>query len=253
MKIDLSGKTALVTGSAGELGRVISMTLAECGADVVLHYMSKKERALEVQKQIKKLRRRVWIVQADLGQPDGVNSMRAQLRKDGISPDILVNNAVSQYPWKPLLKQAPEDYESQFRTCVMQNVLMAQAFAPLMIKKKWGRIIAISTECAMQCLPTQSAYVAGKRGTDGVLRVLAREIGKHGVTVNQVAPGWTISERDRLSGRRRWPAYERNVPLNRRGEDREIAQAVAFLASDLASFITGAWLPVCGGNVMPTI
>ncbi|MDD5263093.1 MAG: SDR family oxidoreductase [Methylacidiphilales bacterium] len=130
---------------------------------------------------------------------------------------------------------------------------MAQAFAPSMIKKKWGRIIAISTECAMQCLPTQSAYVAGKRGSDGVLRVLAREIGKHGVTVNQVAPGWTISERDRLSGTERQKAYERNVPLNRRGEDREIAQAVAFLASDLASFITGAWLPVCGGNVMPAI
>ncbi|MDD5261887.1 MAG: SDR family oxidoreductase [Methylacidiphilales bacterium] len=253
MKIDLSGKTALVTGSAGELGRVISLTLAECGADVVLHYMSKKERALEVQKKIRKLRRRAWIVQADLGQPDGVKSLHAQLKKAGVFPDILVNNAVSQYPWKPVLKQSPEDYESQFRTCVMQNVLMAQAFAPSMIKKKWGRIIAISTECAMQCLPTQSAYVAGKRGSDGVLRVLAREIGKHGVTVNQVAPGWTISERDRLSGTERQKAYERNVPLNRRGEDREIAQAVAFLASDLASFITGAWLPVCGGNVMPAI
>ena len=88
---------------------------------------------------------------------------------------------------------------------------------------------------------------------DGLLRVLAREIGKHQITVNQVAPGWTISEQDRVNGTERRPEYEANVPLQRRGTDQEVANVVAFLASDLASFITGAYVPVCGGNVMPTI
>jgi 3-oxoacyl-[acyl-carrier protein] reductase len=88
---------------------------------------------------------------------------------------------------------------------------------------------------------------------DGLLRVLAKEIGMHGITVNQVAPGWTISERDRVAGTEHDEGYERNVPLRRRGTDLEIANVVTFLASDLASFITGLYLPVCGGNVMPCV
>jgi len=113
-------------------------------------------------------------------------------------------------------------------------------------------VIGINTECTMQMFESQSAYVAGKRGMDGVLRVLAREIGRHGVTVNQVAPGWTLSERDREH-----PAqdagYCQNVPLRRRGTDQEVANVVAFLASNLSSFVHGAFVPVCGGNVMPTV
>ena len=86
---------------------------------------------------------------------------------------------------------------------------------------------------------------------DGVLRVLAREVGEHAIPVNQVAPGYTISENRPNSESTKW--YRDQVPLRRRGTDQEIANVVAFLASDLASFITGAYIPVCGGNVMPTI
>src|SRR5499427_5531264 len=149
--------------------------------------------------------------------------------------------------------QRMADYESQFRASVLQNVLIAQAFVPEMIRHRYGRFIAISTECVMQHLPGQSAYVAGKRGMDGVLRVLAKEIGPYQITVNQVAPGWTITEEVRRAGTQRQDAYEAAVPLKRRGEDQEIANVVAFLASDLASYITGAYIPVCGGNVMPAI
>jgi 3-oxoacyl-[acyl-carrier protein] reductase len=122
-----------------------------------------------------------------------------------------------------------------------------------MVRNHYGRFIAISTECVMQSLPGQSAYVAGKRGMDGILRVLAREIGPYQITVNQVAPGWTVTERVRDEGTARQEAYEATVPLKRRGEDQEVAHVVAFLASDLASYITGAYIPVCGGHVMPTI
>jgi len=253
IKIDLSGKIALVTGASGELGRVIATVLAQGGADVAIHYFRNRERADRLALEIKKLDRRACVVSADLGEAASVRSMQKEVEKELGAPDIIVNNAVSQYVWKPVLEQAIEDYESQFQTCVLQNVLMTQTFVPAMIRKKWGRVIAINTECAMQNFPTQSAYVAGKRGMDGILRVLAREIGPHGITVNQVAPGWTISERDRLNGTEQQPDYDKNVPLRRRGEDIEIAHAVAFLASDLASFITGTYLPVCGGNIMPTI
>ena len=253
MVIDLSGKIALITGASGQLGRVIARTLAQCGADIVVHYGGNAEGAQKVLSDIKSTGRRAMAVQADITKLDSIMLMRDKVIAELGAPDIIVNNAVIQYEWASVLNQSVEDFESQFESCVMQNVLMAKAFVPEMIKKNSGRVIAINSECAMQNFATQSAYVAGKRGMDGVLRVLAREIGEHNITVNQVAPGWTISEKDRLEGTEKNAGYERTVPLKRRGTDQEVANVVAFLASDLASNITGVYLPVCGGNVMPCI
>jgi len=253
MKIDLSKKVALVTGATGELGRVISSSLAVCGADVAIHYHRNRERGEALCNEIKRQGRRACVVEADVTQLASVEAMRERVESELGPPDILVNTAVIQYTWKSVLAQGLEDYEGQFRSCVLQNVVMAQVFVPAMIRKGYGRIIALNTECAMQNQPTQSAYVSGKRGMDGVLRVLAREIGEHGITVNQVAPGWMISEKDRRNGTERQEFYDKNVPLRHRGVDQDIANAVVFLASDLAQFITGAYVPVCGGNVMPAI
>jgi 3-oxoacyl-[acyl-carrier protein] reductase len=253
MQIDLSGKTALVTGATGELGRVMSRTLAVCGADVALHFHSNATRAEELRAEIEQMGVRAATFQADISREAEVLALRDAVSSRLAPPDIVITNAVVQYEWKTVLEQHVADYESQFASCVLQNVLMAQAFVPAMIEKGSGRVIGINTECAMQNHPHQSAYVAGKRGMDGVLRVLAREVGSHGITVNQVAPGWMISEKDRRDGTVTQESYERNVPLRHRGEDQDIANAVAFLASDLAAFITGVYLPVCGGNVMPAI
>jgi len=170
--------------------------------------------------------------------------MKDEIARQLGAPDIIFNSAVIQYRWAPILEQAPDDYASQFEGCVLHNVLMAQAFVPGMIAKKWRRVIAINTECAMQCWPNQSAYAAGKHGVDGVLRVLAKEVGEHGITVNQVAPGWMVSESRSEVDRPDW--YRNGLPLKRFGHDQDIANAVAFLASDLAGFITGVYLPVCG-------
>ena len=253
LAIDLTGHIALVTGATGELGRTMARTLARCGADVALNYHRNQDRARALQAEIAAMGVRCAIVQADVTNKEDVLRMRDEIVSALGAPDILVNNAVIQYAWTSVLEQGVADYESQFRSCVLHNVLMAQAFAPAMIARRWGRIIAINTECAMQCTPSQSAYVSGKRGMDGVLRTLAREIGEHQITVNQVAPGWMISDKYRETGTERQEEYEKNVPLRRRGDDQDIANAVAFLASDLAGFITGVYLPVCGGDVMPTI
>ena len=98
-----------------------------------------------------------------------------------------------------------------------------------------------------------SAYTSAKRGLDGFVRCFAKEVGQYNITVNQVAPGWTISYTDRDNHTEKQEAYDSTVPLGRRGTDLEIAQMVAFLASDLASFTTGAYIPVSGGRVMPAI
>jgi 3-oxoacyl-[acyl-carrier protein] reductase len=254
LSIDLRGHRALITGATGQLGRVMARTLASCGADVALHYHANSARAQTLQTELAALPVRTCTVQADVANFHSVVAMRDTLTATLGAPDIIVACAVSQiHPWETVLEEQLTDYEDQFRSCVLHNVHLAKAFIPAMAARGWGRYIGINTECAMQCAPTQSAYAAAKRGMDGVLRVLAREVGRHQITVNQVAPGWTISERDRELGTEAQTSYTAAVPLGRRGTDQEIAHAVAFLASDLASFITGAYLPVCGGNVMPAI
>lgn len=253
MQIDLTGRVAVVTGATGQLGRTMARTLAECGADVAIHYHKNREKGEQLQAEIAALGRRSALVQADISEEPSVLAMRDVITAELGAANIVVTNAVSQYSWKSILDQAVEDFDNQYESCVRQNVLMAKAFVPAMVEQGWGRIVGINTECAMQCASGQGAYVAGKRGMDGILRVLAQEVGPHGITVNQVAPGWTISDRDRESNTERNEGYEKNVPLRRRGTDQEIANAVAFLASDLAGFITGVYLPVSGGTVMPRI
>jgi 3-oxoacyl-[acyl-carrier protein] reductase len=253
MQIDLSNKVAVVTGASGELGRVISRTLASCGADVAVHYHSSETKAHAVKDDIEAMGRRSGMYQADITQEADVHKLRDAITSDLGAPDIVVLNAVAQYNWTSVLEQPLEDYESQYKSCILQAVLLAKAFVPAMIEKNEGRFIAVNTECAMACAPGQSAYVSGKRGMDGVIRVLAREVGQHNITVNQVAPGWMVSDRGRDEYDASTCEYSKKLPLRHRGEDKDIAYAVTFFASEYARFITGTYLPVCGGNVIPGI
>ena len=251
LSINLSGHLAVVTGATGQLGRAIVRTMAACGAGVVIHYYRNVQMAGRLLSEVRSVGVPGMIVQADVTVEPDVHRMKTEIGKTLGAPDIIINNAAIQYAWTNVLEQTPADYEGQFRSCVLHNVLMAQAFVPAMLAKNWGRVIAINTECAMQNFPNQSAYVAGKRGMDGVLRVLAREVGQHQVTVNQVAPGWMMSEAASSHGNDE--AYIQQVPLKRRGTDHDVANLVAFLASDLAGFISGQYISVSGANVMPAI
>ena len=191
-------------------------------------------------------------VQGDITQQADVQAMRERIETELGSPDILVNNAVIQYDWTSVLTQPLADYEGQFRSSVLHNVLMAQVFVPAMIERGWGRVIGINTECAMQNLPTQSAYVAGKRGMDGVLRVLAREVGEHQITVNQVAPGWMISE-DKPDGEddAAYTGRACRCAAGARTRTSPIWWRIWRLIWRTSS--PGQYISVSGGNVMPTI
>ncbi|MCR4761702.1 MAG: SDR family oxidoreductase [Oscillospiraceae bacterium] len=255
LTIDLRGNLAVITGASGMLGRVIARTFADCGADLVLHYYHNKDEADMLAGELRrKTGRRVMTVQGDLTSAEDVARMKDEITAKIGVPDILVHNAVIQYERKSVLEQPLADFESQFGSCVMQTVHMTKAFVPDMIARgNGGRIVVINSECASLAEPDFGAYVAGKRGLDGLVRVLAKELGPHKITVNQVAPGWTITENDRRDHTESQPEYEKTVPLGRRGTDDEIAQMCAFLASPLASFTTGAYIPVSGGRVMPAI
>ncbi|MGN0667559.1 MAG: SDR family NAD(P)-dependent oxidoreductase [Huintestinicola sp.] len=253
MKISLKNKKALVTGGSGGLGRTIARTLAQCGADVAVHYNSNSRYADELVDEIKATGRNAIAVKADITSYESICEMKKELEASFGMPDILVVNAVISYPFRSLLEQPPEDYYSQFESCVMQMVYLAKAFVPNMMEQNYGRIVAMNTEASMIAQPAFSAYVAGKRGLDGIVRVLAKEVGEHNITINQVAPGWTITDKERETGIDPAEGYVSSIPLRRRGTDEDVAKMVAFLSSDLASFTTGAYIPVAGGNVMPAI
>jgi 3-oxoacyl-[acyl-carrier protein] reductase len=212
--------------------------------------MKNKETATGLVAEIEGMGRRALAVQADISKEADVNKMRDIAFDTFGDIHIVVNNAVTQYTWKTILEQDLADFQSQFDTCIMQSVLTAKAFLPEMLKRKSGRFIGINTECSALCLADSGAYAAAKRGMDGLYRVLAKEVAANGINVNQVAPGWTVSEREREQVNEFAHEYIARVPLGRRGTDEEIANTVLFLSSDLASFITGVCIPVSGGIVM---
>jgi len=257
--IDLKNKVAIITGGAGQLGRAMVRGLAECGANVVICYHSQEEFANILKCDVEsKYGIKTMAIKADVTDLDSILAMKKEVNEKLGIVDIIVNNAVIEHEWKTVLDQDVGSYENLFRSCVLQCVFMAKAFVPDMMKQRFGRVIATNTECSMQMFPYQSAYISGKRGMDGVYRVLAKEIGNYNITVNQVAPGWTISDNCREpdgteANLKQDFSYIDRVPMGRRGSDEDIANCVCFLASDLAGFISGVYLPVCGGNVMPCI
>jgi 3-oxoacyl-[acyl-carrier protein] reductase len=257
--IDLKGKVAVVTGGAGQLGRAMVKGLAECGADIAICYYSQAEFADKLKREVQEnYDVKTLAIKTDVTNLDSILAMKKQVNEKLGVADIIVNNAVINHEWKTILEQDPQAYESQFKSSVMHGVYMAKAFVPDMQAQRYGRVIGINTECTMQMLPCQSAYVSGKRGMDAVYRILAKEVGEYNITVNQVAPGWTISDKSgEVDGTEKninqdYP-YISTVPMKWRPTDTDIANSVCFLASDMAGFITGLYMPVCGGNVMPCV
>ena len=252
ISIDLKGKLAVVTGGSGELGRVICRTLAKAGADVAIQYHHNAELAKRLAAELKDFNINAEAFCADITDQSSVNAMRSVIKRKMGIPLIVVDAAYIPYETKHLLDQPLKDYYSEFASCALHNVHMAKAFIPAMQKAHYGRFIGINSEQSMEFNPNFTAYTSGKRSMDGILRVLAKEVGADGITVNQVAPGWVLSEK----GRRKPEddaEYRARIPMHRRVEDQHIADAVLFLASDLARLITGAFLPVTGGNIAPGI
>ena len=244
--IDLSGKVALVTGGGRGIGSRIATTLAAAGARTVVNYRKSDKAARAVADSIRAAGGEAVALQADVTDRAQVERMRADIESRWGPVDVLVNNALDQKPWKPFEELDWEVYQSQVSGSLRAVCNTGWAFLPRMKERRWGRIVNISTVCFIENLPGQSAYNAGKGALYSWSRTVCREVAPYNITINQIAPGWMRTETvDPASEAVR--RYADGVPMRRQGDAQEIANTVLYFASELAGFVTGAYVPVCGG------
>lgn len=246
---NLSGRTALVTGGSRGIGRATCLALAAQGAAVAVHYHTSEAAALAVVKKIKQLDGAAVALQADLAAP-GSGSDLVAATANGLGPvDILVNNA-GEMTDVTVVNMTDEVWERSLTLNLTAAFRCTRACIPAMQSRGWGRIINVSSQAAFTGSAQHAHYAAAKSGLLGFTYSLAKELGGSAVTINVVAPGRITTDMllERASGRKQ--EWLQQTPLGRLGQPEEVAQAIAFLASDSASYITGAVLNVNGGLVM---
>ena len=247
--MDLSDKVAVVTGGSRGIGRAIALELAGLGASVVVNYRTNADAASEVVETIKAEGGQAVAVQADVG--DFQQAARLiQTATDTLGRvDILVNNAGTTRD-QLLMLMKEDDWDVVLRTNLKSAFNCCKAVARQMVRQRGGRIVNISSVSGICGQGGQTNYSASKAGLIGFTKSLAKELGPRNVTVNAIAPGFVVTD---LTADLPKELMERAIevtPLRRMGQPEEIAHAVAFLASDHASFITGEVLTVDGGLVM---
>ncbi|HOM17939.1 MAG TPA: glucose 1-dehydrogenase [Thermoguttaceae bacterium] len=245
---DLHGKTALVTGAGRGIGAAIALDLARAGADVVINYSRSQAQAAEVQKAIQSLGQRAMTVQADVSQKTQIDRMFDQIEGAWGPVDILVNNAGIEFR-KPVREITEELYDQVMDTNLKGAFFCAQRALEGMKQKGWGRVINISSVHEITPTGFCCVYSMSKGGMRLMMRELALEYSRFGITVNNVAPGAirTDINREVLSD----PAYEAKViskiPAGFIGMPEDVSKMVVFLASDEARYITGAVILIDGG------
>lgn len=246
----LRDRVAIVTGASRGIGAATAALLASQGARVCVNYLSSGEKAKGVVAGIEQAGGRAIAVQADVTSREQVDAMVKEVEATLGPVDILVNNASIHFPITPFVQHRFEDFERKVLGEMKAIFFSCQAVAPGMIERRRGVIVNISSGLSRVPGPGFVAHSTAKAGLDGFSKSLALELGPHGIRVNVVAPGATNTDalsfmkpeqKDRIAGA---------TPLRRFGQPDEIAGAVLFYCSDWARFVTGTYLPVCGGIQM---
>jgi 3-oxoacyl-[acyl-carrier protein] reductase len=249
MKFDLSGKVAVVTGSSRGIGAGIVKALAGQGAKVVVNHRNSPEGATEVVAAVKANGGEAAIIQADVGQ----SSEAQRLIKETIDTygqiDILVNNAGTTRDTL-IMTMKDDDWDLVLKTNLSSTYYCSKAAVRPMMRKRSGRIINITSVVGLAGQAGQTNYAASKAGIIGFTKSLAKEVGSRNITVNAIAPGFVPTALTEVLPEEMVQAAVANTPLGRLGTVEDVANAVLFLASDEAAFITGQVLTVDGGLVM---
>ena len=248
MSFELRGRVALVTGASRGLGSAVAKVLAAQGAKVVVNYARSQNLADGVVTEIRAGGGEALAVRANVLESAQVKHLVRETEAHFGPVEILINNATGPQPNKPLEDYTWGDFQDQLDFFLKTPLLLMQETLPAMKRAGWGRVIHIGSEVAELGNANFSSYASAKAAMVGLTRSWANELGKDGVTVNLVAPGWIPVERHGdLSG---MDAYLQGVPLGRYGVPEDVGFAVAFLASDEANFITGQRLAVNGGKTL---
>jgi 3-oxoacyl-[acyl-carrier protein] reductase len=247
--IDLSGKSALVTGGSRGIGKAIGLRLATQGADVAFSYKGNEVAARETAREIQAMGRRAIAIQGDVAQVESADAVVKTALDAFGKLDILVNNAGITRD-DLIMRMSPEAWREVLETNLFGAFWMTKAVTRPMLKARGGRIINITSVSGQAGQTGQANYSAAKAGLIGLTKATARELASRGITANAVAPGFVLTELTQDLPDELKQEITSRTPLGRFGTTEEIANAVAFLASDEAGYITGQVLAVDGGLVM---
>lgn len=245
----LSDKVALVTGASRGIGRAIALLLAERGAKVVVNYAGSQAAAEEVVSRIRQAGGEASAVQGNVAIAEEADKLIAAATELYGRLDILVNNAGITKD-NLLIRMKEEEWDAVIATNLKGVFNCTKTAARIMMKQRYGRIINVTSVVALTGNPGQANYVAAKSGVIGLTKSNARELASRSITVNAVAPGYIQTDMTAVLNEDVKDSLQKQIPLGRMGEPEDIARAVAFLASDEASYITGQVLTVDGGMVM---
>ena len=242
--MDLSTKVAIVTGSGRGIGRAIALKLAEVGATVVVNDIGKA--ASDVAEEIKAMNRQSLAVLADVSSSPDVTRMVETVIATYEKVDILVNDAGIARD-QLVVRMSDEDWDKVLNVNLRSVFLCTRAVVRHMIRQRWGRIISIASIVGIIGNPGQANYASAKAGIIGLTRTIAREVASRSITANAIAPGFIDTEMTQHLEEKRRQELIGRIPLGYLGSPRDVAEAVAFLASDEARYITGQVLNVDGG------
>ena len=244
----LENKVAIVTGAASGMGKAIALLFANEGAKVIVADLTAAD-AEEVADQIRHTGGHAVGLKCDVSDEEQVKRMvHAAVHEFG-SLDILINNAGITLD-KTLLKMSHDEWQQVIDVNLTGVFNCTKAVAPYMVEKQYGRIICTSSIVGVHGNFGQTNYVAAKAGLIGMVKTWVKELAKHGITSNAVAPGFIDTDMTRELPEAQRDALLTQIPLGRLGQAEEIAKVVAFLASDGAAYVTGATIPVNGGMYM---
>jgi 3-oxoacyl-[acyl-carrier protein] reductase len=246
----LRNQVAIVTGSSRGIGAATAKLLASHGAKVAVNYAASQERGQQVVAAIAASGGQAMLVRANVTVLEDVQAMVAAVERELGPIDILVNNANMSFPVMPFVEYRWEDFERKVTSEMQASFFTCQAVAPGMIRRHAGCIVNVSSGLSRVPGPGFIAHSSAKSALDAFSKALALELGPHGIRVNVVAPGLTLTEATVRQPKQMHEAVAAHTPLKRLAQPDDIAGAVLFFCADWSRFVTGTYLPVCGGTQM---
>jgi 3-oxoacyl-[acyl-carrier protein] reductase len=247
--MELKNRVAVVTGGAKGIGKAISLKLASLGCKVVINYQSSETAAADVVKYIQANGGEALALKCDVTDFEATKGFVDEIVKTYGQIDILVNNAGITKDGL-VMRMSENDFDAVIQTNLKGTWNLAKHASRHMMKKRSGKIINIASVVGITGNAGQSNYCASKAGVIGLTKALAKEFASRNICVNAVAPGFIQTDMTDVLSEEVVQNIQANIALGRLGEAEDVANAVSFLASDLANYITGQVLNVCGGLVM---